>query len=81
MSGPIGSKYPGTPFMLAAAGLLVIIIAKSAWTAYRLRRDVSTEIPKTNMKQSWEANVFVAAGALLFLVYAVYAIWVHSIAW
>lgn len=75
MSGPVGGAYLGTPVMLILAGLFAVLLAKSASGAYRLRRDVSRTVDKPTTQQNWETHALVAIGALLLLIWSLFAIW------
>ena len=70
MSGPVGSAYPGNLVTSVFACFFLIISARSALSAYKLR-DGNTR------SQSWEANVGFAILAFLASVFAFYAVWVH----
>ena len=78
MLGPVEGGYLGTPSMLVMAGFSVVLLAKAVSGAYRLRRDVSRVIQKPTTQQSWEAHALVAIGALVLLVWSLFAIWIHS---
>ena len=62
--------------MLVFAGFSVVLLAESASAAYRRRRDVSRVVRKPG--DTWEAAALVAIGALLFLIWSLLAIWIHS---
>jgi hypothetical protein len=69
MSGPVSSPYPGNLAMSVAACFFLILSAKSALFAYRLRHD-------NNGPQSWEANAGFSVFAFLLAMFGFYAIWV-----
>jgi hypothetical protein len=70
MSGPIGSAYPGNLVTSVFACFFLIVSAKSALSAYRLRTG-------NRKPQSREASVGVSIVAFLASVFAFYAVWVH----
>ncbi len=72
MSGPIGSAYPGNLVTSVFACFFLILSARSALSAYKLRHRSRSRGP-----QSWEANIGFAVFAFLASVFAFYAIWVH----
>jgi hypothetical protein len=72
MSGPVGSAYPGNLATSVFACFFLILSAKSALYAYRLRQGSRSREP-----QSWEANASFSILAFLASMFAFYAIWVH----
>ena len=70
MSGPIGSAYPGNLVTSVFACFFLILSAKSALSAYKLRHG-------SRGPQSWEANVGFSVFAFLASMFAFYAVWVH----
>jgi hypothetical protein len=70
MSGPIGSDYPGNLVTSVFACFFLILSAKSALSAYRLRHG-------SRGSQSWGANLGFSVFAFLASMFAFYAVWVH----
>jgi hypothetical protein len=70
VSGPIGSAYPGNVVTSVFACFFLVLSAKSALTAHRLRHGPTGP-------QSWGANIGFAVFAFSVSVFLFYAVWVH----
>jgi hypothetical protein len=72
MAGPIGSAYGGNLVTSLLGCFFLILSAKSALSAYRLRHGSSRG------PQSWEANLGLSVFAFLASMFEFYAVWVHG---
>ena len=77
--GPVGSPYPGTPFMLIVVGFCAFVLGKSVLSAYRDRRRKAATL-QNPARHNPGARVLVGVMAAFLLFMAVWAIWIHSTA-